>query len=269
MPGAAQVMENIEVTRDSDAPPPCPEKVKLWMPIDMPLADENDILHGCVPGLMDMDTNENVSSQVQATKAQTLIRQRYRRGHTALVRLKGEDVFPHLQELKPEHIVLDGDYSKSGAASQTKLDMLEHVVLVDDGHNTNAWRRNQNVPGTSKRVISWIWTAPGALENEEERLHNSICMEWARAHAGKSRWSEEVVLMREMRHVLRYLAGQVAWWQEHVEVEQHNWLAAVYALKQATWHECLAVHFRLKWNTPALTTAQELVAAEGWTELFE
>ncbi|KAJ6512421.1 hypothetical protein C8R45DRAFT_1206552 [Mycena sanguinolenta] len=326
MPGAAQVMENAEAARDPDAPPPRPEKMKLWVPSDMPSAGENDVLRGCIPGLIDMEVklrvaqcnnsltslrsrlhakrwligfrNENVSGQVQATKARTLIgqvgeraesyAQRYRRGRAALVQLKGEAAFPHLRELKPEHVVLDGDHNESDAASRKKLGMLgagrgarvsrnaEHVVQVGDGTNANTRRRNRNAPGTSKRVMSWIWTAPGALENEEARLHDSIRVEWARAHARKNRWSEEVMLLREeMRLVLRYLAWQAAWWRECAEVERVDWDAAVregahaYALKQADWHERLAAHFRLKWNTPALTTAQELVAADGWIELFE
>jgi hypothetical protein len=117
--------------------------------------------------------NENVTGQVHATKARTLIgqvgeraesyAQRYRRGRAAVVQLKGEDVFPHLRELKPEHIVLDGDYGESDAAARKKL------AMIGGGRGARAPR---NAPGTSKRVMSWIWTAPGALEKEEERLHD-------------------------------------------------------------------------------------------------
>jgi hypothetical protein len=117
--------------------------------------------------------NENVSGQVQATKARTLIGQvgeraesyarRYRRGRTAVVQLKGEDAFPHLRELKPEHVVLDGDNGESDVAARKKLAMI--------GAGRGA-RVPRNAPGTSKRVMSWIWTAPGALEKEEERLHD-------------------------------------------------------------------------------------------------
>jgi hypothetical protein len=45
--------------------------------------------------------------------------------------------------------------------------------------------------------------------------------------------------------------------------------ARAYALKQADWHDRLAGYFRLKWNTPAMTTAQEIVAVDGFADLFE
>ncbi|KAJ7836106.1 hypothetical protein B0H14DRAFT_3705441 [Mycena olivaceomarginata] len=304
MPGAAAAMEIAEADRDPDALAPRPEKIKLWMPSEMPTAGEDDVLRGCVPGLVDMEVklrvaqcnnslaslrsrlhakrwligfrNENVTGQVHATKARTLIgqvgervesyAQRYRRGHAAVVQLKGEDAFPYLRELKSEHVVLDGDYGESDAAARKKL------AMIGGGRGARAPR---NAPGTSKRVMSWIWTSPGALEKEEERLHDSIRVEWARAHARKTRWSEEVMLLREeMRRVLRYLDWQAAWWRERAELRM-DWAPAVaagacaYALKQVDWHHRLAGYFRLKWDTPALTTAQEMVAVDGFADLFE
>jgi hypothetical protein len=89
--------------------------------------------------------------------------QRYRKGRAALVQLKGEEVYPHLQELKPEHIVLDGDPGESDATARKKL------AMIGAGRGVCVPR---NAPGTSRRVMSWIWTAPGALEKEEERLHD-------------------------------------------------------------------------------------------------
>ncbi|KAJ7867502.1 hypothetical protein B0H14DRAFT_2346945 [Mycena olivaceomarginata] len=270
----------------------------------MATTGEDDVLRGCIPGLVDMEVklrvaqcnnslaslrsrlhakrwligfrNENVTGQVHATKARTLIgqvgeraesyAQRYRRGRAAVVQLKGEDVFPHLRELKPEHIVLDGDYGESDAAARKKL------AMIGGGRGVRAPR---NAAGTSKRVMSWIWTALGALEKEEERLHDSIRVEWARAHARKTRWSEEVMLLQEeMRRVVRYLSWQATWWRERTELRM-DWTPAVgagaraYALKQADWHDRLAGYLRLKWNTPALTTAQEIVAVDGFTDLFE
>ncbi len=86
---------------------------------------------------------------------------------------------------------------------------------------------------------------------------------------------EEVLLLREeMRRVLRYLAWQADWWRERAQLRT-DWSAAVgagahaYAMKQADWHERLAAHFRQKWDTPALTTAQQLGAVDGLADLFE
>jgi hypothetical protein len=117
--------------------------------------------------------NENITGQIQATKVHTLIGQvgervegyakRYRTGHAALRALKGEATHPHLRELKPEDVRLDGDNEESDVAARKKLSMI--------GSGKGA-RAPQNAPGTSKRIMSWIWTAPGALDQEEERLHD-------------------------------------------------------------------------------------------------
>ncbi|KAJ7884181.1 hypothetical protein B0H14DRAFT_2564560 [Mycena olivaceomarginata] len=295
MPGAAAAMEIAEADRDPDAlAPPSRENQALDAQRDAHrrrgrrLARVKLRVAQCNNSLASLRSrlhakrwligfrNENVTGQVHATKARTLIgqvgervesyAQRYRRGHAAVVQLKGEGAFPYLRELKPEHVVLDGDYGESDAAARKKL------AMIGGGRGARAPR---NAPGTSKQVISWIWTSPGALEKEEERLHDSIRVEWARAHARKTRWLEEVMLLREeMWRVLRYLDWQAAWWRERAELRM-DWTRAVaagacaYALKQADWHHRLAGYFRLKWDTPALTTAQEMVAVDGFADLFE
>ncbi|KAJ7088008.1 hypothetical protein B0H15DRAFT_949821 [Mycena belliarum] len=300
MPGAEAVIAEAEVARDTDAQPPKAEKVKLFMPSQMP-ADGEDTLRGCVPGLLAMEAklrraqcqnalaslrsrlhakrwlisfrNDNIVGQVQATKARTLIEvvgervdsyaRRYRRGRTALLSLLGDAMDPDLRELADEDVRLDGDNSDSDAAARKKLSM------ISAGRGARAPR---NAPGTSKRVMSWIWTTRGALDDEEGRLHESIRVEWSRALARKDRWTEEVMLLREeMRRVLRYLGWQAGWWRERLAPRTNvsREVAAgirAYALKQASWHDRLAGHFRVKWNVSALTAAQQLVATENAME---
>ncbi|KAJ7457546.1 hypothetical protein B0H11DRAFT_1738205 [Mycena galericulata] len=293
MPGAPVAIAEAEGARDEDAAPPKPEVIKLFMPSDMVPASVDDKLRGCVPGLLNMEAklrisqcnnslaalrsrlhakrhligfrDSNVTGQIQSTKARTLIGQvgervdgyatRYRKGREALLALKDAGEFPQFRELKPEDVRLDGDADESDAASRKKLAMLSA------GRGARAPR---NAPGTSKRVMSWIWTAPGALDDDEERLHESVRVEWARALARKTRWVEEVLLLREeMRRVLRYLAWQAAWWRARAtlrsdleaDVETTAGVRA-YALKQADWHERLAVHFRSTWNVSAATAAR-------------
>ncbi|KAF7289354.1 CxC2 domain-containing protein [Mycena indigotica] len=66
------------------------------------------------------------------------------------------------------------------------------------------------MPGNTKRIMSWIWTAPGAFDDEEEQLHTTMRVEWCRAMARKTRWNEEVMLLEEeMRRTLRYLQWQM------------------------------------------------------------
>ncbi|KAJ6544608.1 hypothetical protein DFH09DRAFT_928307 [Mycena vulgaris] len=304
MPGAAAVIAAAEAARDTDATPPKPERVKLYMPSGMPKEDEDDKLRGCVPGLVDMEVklrtaqcenslaslrarlhakrwligfrDDNITGQVNATKARSLIGQvgeraesyarRYRKGRAALVALQGDGVDPDLRELKDEDVRLDGDDGDSDAASRKKL------AMMGSGRGARAPR---NAPGTSKRVMSWIWTAKGALGDKEQRLHDSIRVEWSRALARKVRWTEEVMLLREeMRRVLRYLGWQAGWWREReaLRSEASRAVAAgvrAYALKQASWHERLAGFFRLKWNVTAQTAAQQLVTAGENLDLDE
>ncbi|KAK7028695.1 CxC2 domain-containing protein [Favolaschia claudopus] len=286
MPGAAAVLEQVEAERDSDAPPPKAESVKLFMPSAM-IRQTTDPLNGCIPGLTDMEAklrlaqcenslaslrarlhakrhlisfrNSNIIGQVHSTKARTLIGEvgdrvdayadRYRQGRTALVALKGSEAYPHLRPLNPDDVRLDGDAEESDSAARKKLAML--------GAGRGA-RAPRNAPGTSKRLMSWIWTAPGSLD--DEMMHESVRVEWSR---------------EEMRRVLRYLGWQAEWWRRRVGLREDLALETMagmkaYALKEAGWHDRLAEFFRNKWNVPAVTVAQRLLAEEsvGLDDLF-
>ncbi|KAJ7801671.1 hypothetical protein B0H14DRAFT_3489329 [Mycena olivaceomarginata] len=282
--GAARALKAAEGERDADVPPPKAEAVKLFMPSEMTPDNDNDTLRGSVLGLVDMEAklrvaqcenslaslhsrlhakrhlitfrNSNVTGQVQSTKARTLIEQvgervnsyanRYRQGRAALVALKGAAAYSHLRELHPDDVRLDGDNGESDVAARKKLAMM--------GAGRGA-RAPRNAPGMSKRVMSWIWTAPGALD--EVTMHESIRVEWSRALARKTRWCEEVMLLREeMRRVLRYLEWQARWWRDRVAPRDDLTVAGAagvraYALKQAAWHDRLSEFFRTKWNVPA------------------
>ncbi|KAJ7093757.1 hypothetical protein C8R44DRAFT_890661 [Mycena epipterygia] len=291
MPGAAHIIAAAEAGRDPDAQPPKPEKIKLFMPSQMP---DNEPLRGCVPRLLTAEAklrvgqstnalvklrarlhakrhlitfrNENVTGQIGSTKARTLIGQvgerveacaaKYRHAREALISLQGPEAIAKFKELRPQDVQLDGDEGESDAAARKKL------AMIGSGREARVPR---NAPGTSKKVMSWIWTAPGALDDAEQHLHDSIRVEWSRARARKLRWHEEVLTLREeMRRVLRYLAWQSSWWREHAGLRQ-GLSAAVgagvrgYALKQADLHNRLAAHFEKKWNMPAIEVAQRLV----------
>jgi hypothetical protein len=117
--------------------------------------------------------NANITGQVASTKAHVLIAQigervdaqakRYQRGRAALVALKGSAAYPYLRVLAPGDVTLDGDSGDTDTAARKKL------VMIGAGCGACAPR---NAPGTSKRVMSWIWTAPGAFDDEEEHLHH-------------------------------------------------------------------------------------------------
>ncbi|KAJ7687061.1 hypothetical protein B0H14DRAFT_2654047 [Mycena olivaceomarginata] len=304
MPGAMDAITMAEEEHDSDGPPPKPEHIKLWMPSEMVADGPDDMLRGCVMGMLNMearlrvaqcenslvglrsrlhakrflidDRNANVTGQVASTKARVLIAQIgervdaqakwYQQGRAALVALKASAAYPYLRVLAPGDVTLDGDSGDTDAAARKKLAMI--------GAGRGA-RTPRNAPGTSKRVMSWIWTAPGTFDEEEEHLHDSIRVEWCYARACKMRWSEEVMLLREeMRRVVRYLGWQTDWWRDRAEVRRRltREVAAgvrAYALKQGDWHERLAGFLRVKWNVSATAAAQAEQTPKGLDMLFE
>ncbi|KAJ7026897.1 hypothetical protein C8F04DRAFT_1190146 [Mycena alexandri] len=233
--------------------PPKAERIKLLMPSQMK-ADSNDPLRGCVKGLLAMEAklrvaqcnnslvklwarlhakrhfiafrNEHVTGQIQSTKARTLIgqigerveacAQKYRNARTALIQLSGEADAFQFRELRAQVLQLDGDAGETDAAARKKLAMI------------SAGR------------------APGALDDEEERLHDSVQIEW-----------------------VRYLEWQADWWWEHTAVWVDTEFVEIaaglrgYALKQADLHRRLGVFFEHKWNMPAVDAARGLVALEA------
>ncbi|KAJ7156559.1 hypothetical protein C8R43DRAFT_1125754 [Mycena crocata] len=280
MPGAALVIANAESDRDTDATPPKPERIILYMPSEMPIND-GDPLRGCVQGLLNMEAklriaqctntlcalrarlhakrhlitfrNANVGERASACAA------KYNRARDAIISLKGEEEGAMFRELLAADIRLDGDAGESDAAARKKL------AMIGAGRGERAPR---DAPGTSKKVMSWIWTAPGALDDAEERLHDSIRVEWIRARARKIRWTEEVQTLREeMRRVLRYLEWQSGWWEERVATRTGLTAEVAagirgYALKQAHTHEHIRLFFKLRWQMSAVQAARHLMAAE-------
>ncbi|KAJ7436461.1 hypothetical protein B0H11DRAFT_2256166 [Mycena galericulata] len=276
IPGAASLISEEEADRDSDAPPPKAEKIKLWMPHEM---SDSDRTAGCVRGLVDIEIRlrvsqclnalvlmrsrlhakrhflmfrtENVHGQINKTKAAMLVAQlgervtacteRYRKGHAALLRLQHAAIDPQFRKLNESDIQLDGDFAESDEASRKKLAML--------GAGRGA-RAPRNAPGTSKRVMSWIWTAQGGEAEGEEHLHESVRVEWCRARARKLRWEEEVLL--------------VAWWEGMIDSRQDaaphvREGANAYARKQVWVHRRIAEHFQMTWERPAQVVARRVL----------
>ncbi|KAJ7490102.1 hypothetical protein B0H11DRAFT_1719907 [Mycena galericulata] len=295
-PGAVRARLADEAAMDPEAQPIKAEAIKLYMPSE--LSDlERGV--GCQRGLVKLEIrlresqchnalvqlrshlhtkrhligfrNTHVTGQVKATKARTLISQvgeraqaaadKYRHGRDALTRLAGAAYAPHFQELRAADITLDGEELDSDVAARKKLAML--------GAGKGA-RTPRHVPGTSRKVLSWIWAASGAMQDAEKDLHDCKCVslrvEWSRAKARKVRWEEEVLLLREeMRRVLRYLAWQVEWWRERITVrpdaspELRAGLAA-YAAHQALVYEELATYFQADWSISVGAAALSAVA---------
>ncbi|KAJ7179732.1 hypothetical protein C8R46DRAFT_1160195 [Mycena filopes] len=294
-PGAIAALERDDAARDSDAPPVAMERVKLYLPSELTGAERE---HGCQRGVGEMEgrlrlaqcgdalanircrlhakrflilfRDGNITGQVRATKSRTLLQQvgdrvtasaqKYTQARAALVRLNTDAAsYTAFKELKQQDLSLDGHIEDVDAAASKKLKM----IAAGKGKRTP-----HHVKGSSKQVMSWIWTAEGATGSEEEQLHESMQIEWSRVLARKERWTEEVMILREeMRRVLRYLEWQSAWWEakttsreEQVCTGLHGGLAA-YAARQAAFHRRLAAFFKTQWSTTAGAAASRSTAA--------
>ncbi|KAG0692573.1 hypothetical protein DFH29DRAFT_1008433 [Suillus ampliporus] len=85
-------------------------------------------------------------------------------------------------------------------------------------------------------AISWIWKQYHGAGREE--LSNAMRIEWCKARARASRWSEEVELLQEeMRWVSAFLEWQTDWWEDRATPrtwldEMENKGASAYAHRQ-------------------------------------
>lgn len=319
VPGALRAMEREEEQRTSlDLPPPEAERVKLWLPSELSDADRctgcmpslpsmekelrkaecydtldhiRDRLHA-KKHLID-DRIRHVTGQRQGTKSNTIIGEvterinlladKYRHARSALWALGGKDEYgPIFQELKPEHLTLDYEeeedddalrrMARAGGDTSRKK---RKKKLKDDQRRLNA-----DVPGDTRRVLSWIWFAGNDASGGAQGLHGctsssfiitfwvltmviiAIRREYLKARARKLRWCEEVDLIREeMRRVLRFLDWRVQWWHERAEWIECNddgvseGLQA-YALRQSDLHLRLLISFKKNWDQPANMAAR-------------
>ncbi|CAK5279026.1 unnamed protein product [Mycena citricolor] len=195
-----------------------------------------------------------IVKQIDGRIAQTAAK--YRAARSALIALKGAAHAPHFQALLPEHISLDD-------VSNMDAEAVQRLKKADAGRGERAARQQ---PGTSKKVMLWIWTVkvPG-VEGSEMTIHDSIRLEWCRAKARKKRWEEEVLLLREeMRRVLRSIDYEAAAWKKCTEVERDDLDVEVhagviaYALKQADWCHQLRDHFHAEFDVPLAEAAAKV-----------
>jgi hypothetical protein len=96
----------------------------------------------------------------------------------------------------------------------------------------------------------------------------AVRIEWSRALARKTRWVEEVLLLREeMRRVLRYLSWEETTWQERAGAREdqvsREILAGMnaYASRQALLHHRIATFFKKQWSVSMASAARSIIAS--------
>ncbi|KAJ7437065.1 hypothetical protein B0H11DRAFT_2255628 [Mycena galericulata] len=302
-PGAIRALLAEEAARDEDAALPKAEHVRLYLPSEL---SEAERLNGCQRGIPEMEArlreaqcsdalgdiraqlhakshlisfkNENVTGQIQSTRSQSLIaqvgarvngnQQKYTQARRALLRLKGDGYAPHFKKLRASDLTLDGEEKENDATARAKLARIG---------SSKQGRVARNGPSQNK-VLSWIWTARGPIGLEEQDLHESLRVEWSRAKARKTRWVEEVELLREeMRRVLRYLEWDSGSWESRVSVTdarvdvpsptQHGMMA--YATKQAAIRRELAAFYKSQLSMSVGATVDSVLAGVRDDDLAE
>ncbi|KAJ7145024.1 hypothetical protein C8R46DRAFT_1045720 [Mycena filopes] len=165
---ALRLVEEVERKRVADAPAVKAENIRLFLPSALTEAERTT---GCKEGLAEMEarlrkgqctdslTGGNAGGQYDATRSGTLTAQITERVNATAENLKGPNYRP---DLKDTDLTLDGDVVDSQSAMQKKLST---IAAGKDG------RVPRHVAGTSKKVMSWIWAARGALDPGEPELH--------------------------------------------------------------------------------------------------
>ncbi|KAJ7493739.1 hypothetical protein FB451DRAFT_1387889 [Mycena latifolia] len=157
-------------------------------------------------------------------------------------------------------------------AEEQDVDLKARHRLAKIG---SAWHRHKNEPRISskKQTFSWIWTAGGGPGEDEDAMHDSVRIDWAKALARKNRWVEEVRLLREeMRRVLRYLVWKARWWDsqrrawgDQIPAELAAGLDA-YAVRQAALHRGIATRFKVAWDTSASVVVRSAAREDALLE---
>ncbi|KAJ7169138.1 hypothetical protein C8R43DRAFT_1121027 [Mycena crocata] len=313
-PGAVRCILAEEAHRDTDLSPPNPEFIRLWLPSELPAAELEG--GGCQHNIVAMEAtmregqcnnalsnirmhlhskrflitfrDENITGQKKSTRSRTIISQlsdrvdllarKYRQGYLALCKLKGPNYAPHLKELKAADLILEGEEARDpGEAAKSDRAAIKKLARIGSG-KTSAPLRNDASSKTAPG-ISWIWIAPGALDESEEHLHESLRVDWARAKARKNRWEEEVELLREeMRRVLRYLDWYADTWDARasaatsrtdIDAETKQGMEA-YAAKQSTMLRRLRAFFKTEMGFSVERAVSSAIAVdEDIKPLFE
>ncbi|KAJ7446067.1 hypothetical protein FB451DRAFT_1188832 [Mycena latifolia] len=177
----------------------------------------------------------NWSGQRALTRGQGILQQinikihaaklRYRYTRQALVKLKGHgDWEKHLKMLSDDDVRALNERSLT-EEEKVEREQLEAVGEVPEEGGISAM--GNVISGETHRTLSWIWYAVPEKDDDDEKLHEVLRVEWCKAYSRSRRWREELVTVEEeMRRTIAF--GD---WAEEL------WGAKVYALEQAD-REC-------------------------------
>ncbi|KAL0568058.1 hypothetical protein V5O48_013931 [Marasmius crinis-equi] len=107
--------------------------------------------------------------------------------------------------------------------------------------------------GESRKKLSWIWTGVD-MSDDSNAMQEAMRIEWCKAYAWKSRWSEELCLVEEeMRRTPISLEHQPCSWESQTTANNGSPEAEAinaYAHRQAALRRSMSVKFQRLWSLP-------------------
>ncbi|KAF7977149.1 hypothetical protein HWV62_4563 [Athelia sp. TMB] len=185
------------------------------------------------------------------------------RAHTILERVKKKSNACAAQYRRARAALVTLSERNGDNGWQASLKVLEEADIrsfTDDADGeTQAERKKREKKqgkalGEGFRKISWIWMTVGvAADGQDEGLQEALRIQWCKARARATHWTEEVLLLREeMRRVLAFLTWHAGWWdcqassRTGLTLEAAEGVAA-YAHKQAAIRRKIHSSFDTLW----------------------
>ncbi|EIW84486.1 hypothetical protein CONPUDRAFT_40308, partial [Coniophora puteana RWD-64-598 SS2] len=201
--------------------------------------------------------NLNIRGQRETTRAYKLV-------HDYNRRIDAEKI--KYQEAYKALLALSGPNGPArGLQTLTTNDiraLCEPLIQADTPRRRQ--RDMQKGLGEGYRTVSWIWTTRGPIDPDWESGQESdedLRIEWLKACARKTRWEEEVALLKEeMRRVRAFLEYRAGWWESHAMLGSPDADAGVlsrqaiaegvraHALRQAHQQRRLQAEFTRLWE---------------------
>ncbi|KAJ6512878.1 hypothetical protein C8R45DRAFT_1087985 [Mycena sanguinolenta] len=172
---------------------------------------------------------KHYTGQGMMTRGQGILRQinvrihtakiRYRYARAALLTLRGHGVWE--QRLR---ILAEDDVRALNERALTSEEKAEKERLGEIGEaivEGGVARAAGVAAGETNHMLSWIWYAAGVAEGTGgEQLEDALRVEWCKGFARSSRYTEEVLLVREeMRRTIAYGERAAREWDRLAAVE--------------------------------------------------
>ncbi|KAJ7711045.1 hypothetical protein B0H14DRAFT_2645959 [Mycena olivaceomarginata] len=263
MPSVRAVLTNIQKQMYDGSGEELPEVTRLFMPSE--IADPRSRERVCAMGLPTLEARLREAEAAEALESARescarinirihIAKLRYRYSRAALVALRGHgDWEERLRMLD------DDDIRGLNERALTAEEKAQNKQWADIGGaiiEGGIARAAGVASGEGSHTLSWIWYQVGAGEGEnDERLEEALRVEWCKALARSSRYTEEVMLLQEeMRRTIAYGQTAANQWDTLAAAELPGASAEVtegrraYAAEQAATERARCIDLERRWT---------------------